>query len=167
MTLLVVVLLISLRWWAGGSVNPVSLAQAHLTTYQPQLDPSAHPALAAVQAAYAAENEEEAVARIIEQLEGDSLLSPAAESELTLALANFNLRQGHPDLGRTRLLGHGPFASKEQEAEAAWMLALSHLAERNVPAARRSLQVLLEDDLSLHDEAANTLLQELADWQAG
>ena len=162
---LVAILLVALwRWWFPAAPLHQRLFDTHLAPYQPQLGHLVGEALATVRHAYTHDQEAQAIALSLTHLAQADSLPSDTEAELTLALANFNLRQGHPDLARTRLLSLGPPPSPRQQAERQWMLALSHLAEANLPAAQRALQALLDDDVPHHDQAAQAMQDQLAQY---
>ena len=162
MTILVVVLLVAIRWF-GPDAHPEgpALAEAELTTYQPQLKLLAQSDLPEIVSAYQAGDSALAMEKVIEALDRDTALTASARAELTLTLANFNLRQGHPDLALTRLGAYQSFPEPRQQAEAQWWLAISSLAEDNSAAARRHLQGITSDQSLHRDQDANDLLARL------
>ncbi len=162
LTLIVVVMLIALRWYGPSATQaPEKVARQQLGPYLPETELLQAAPLKSIVAVYQRGDSAQATELIIDALEKDTTLSPSARAELTLALANFNLRQGHPDLARTRLLGYDQFPRPRQRAEANWWLAISYLTEGNVPAARRHLQQIASDDTEHRDQDAQGLGERL------
>lgn len=161
-TLIVVVMLIALRWYGPSAAEaPETLARQRLAPYLPETELLQAANLNEIVAAYQRGDSTQATELIITTLEEDSTLQASARAELTLALANFNLRQGHPDLARTRLLGSEQFPRPRQRAEANWWSAISDLTEGNIPAARRHLQQIVSDDSEHRDQDAASLVERL------
>jgi len=161
-TLMVVVLLIALRWYGPTAQEaPEELARNRIGPYRPDTELLQAQGLSDIATAYETGDSTRATELVITALEQDSALSPIARAELTLALANFNLRQGHPDLARTRLLEYETFPQARQRAEANWWLAISYLTEENLPAARRHLHRITRDASQHRQQAATDLLQRM------
>ncbi len=161
----VVAILIAVFLWPEGKLQKNdldNLAQAYLEeSYVPQVTTMGQTEedLSRVAQAFAEGRGDEEVGTLIQLVEDDSLnLPPAKKTELILALAHYNLRQGHPDLARTRLAALPKGATKRQQAQADWFIALSHLYQKNAAAAQPYLEKLAEDGpKSLRQESEGIL----------
>jgi len=159
--------LIGFTFWNMGTssdLSPRRLALQEMEAFAPRIGSrgSAEEQLVAIQAAYQEGREDEAITLIIPLLETDSIaLAPVTRVELTLALANYNLRQEIPDMARTRLEAIEAFPEKRQEAEAYWILALADLYEANIPSTRRNLEKVQQTGIPAFVKKAEALMDEL------
>lgn len=112
--------------------------------------------------AYANGNSDAVIQEMINLLEADSTDLPVGvRTELILALANYNLRQGHPDLGRTRLEMLPEGANAQQQGQAQWFIALSYLYQKNPEAAQPYLEALANNGPASLQKKSQAVLDKL------
>ncbi|MEM9986274.1 MAG: hypothetical protein AAF804_14370 [Bacteroidota bacterium] len=161
----VVAILIAIFLWPAGKLQKNdldNLAQGYLVkSYVPQVTTMGQTQedLSRVAQAFAEGRGDEEIGTLIKLVEDESLaLPPAKKTELILTLAHYNLRQGHPDLARTRLVTLPQGATKRQQAQADWFIALSYLYQKNAAAAQPYLEKVAEDGpKSLRQESEGIL----------
>lgn len=164
----VVLILVTFFMWPSGPLpesQMKDLAKGYISSaYVPQASTrgEADAQISAILQAYQNGEGDAVVQDVIVLLENEDMaIAPATRTELTLALASYNLRQGHPNLGRTRLEALPEGANARQKAQAKWLIAMSHLYQRNADLARPYLEDLAENGPGSIREESQKVLDKL------